>query len=177
MIDVYGDVWRTGGRHRAHGPRAGRHREQRGGQGGDLRPTSTPPPSPSTDQKAALDEVFPIWLELLRQPAFRDDKIDLARNQINTGISRRNDEPSSASPSREASRLVYGKDSPYARQPEYATVAAVTREDLLAWHRSRVHPNNVIVSVLGDFDSREMEARLRKAFAGLGAGLGFGRRR
>ena len=43
--------------------------------------------------KGDFDTVFPIWLELLRKPAFRQDKIDLAKTQANTGISRRNDEP------------------------------------------------------------------------------------
>jgi zinc protease len=163
MIDIYGEVWRTGGSTARTGDDLDDYLEQRAAKvetSSDIDSTAV-----SFDTlKTALDEVFPVWLELLRQPAFRDDKIDLARNQMNTGISRRNDEPSGIA-SREANRLVYGKDSPYARQPEYATVAAVTREDLLAWHKSHVHPNNIIVSVLGDFDSREMEARLRKAFA------------
>ena len=37
-------------------------------------------------------------------------------------------------PSREAAKLVYGADSPYTRQPELATIGAVTLEDLQAWH-------------------------------------------
>ena len=42
--------------------------------------------------------------------------------------------------------------------------AAVTREDLLQWHQQHVAPNNIILGVVGDFDSKEMEATLRKAF-------------
>ncbi len=60
--------------------------------------------------------------------------------------------------------LGYGKQSAYARVPEYATVAAVTREDLLQWHKQHTTPNNIIFGVVGDFDSKEMEATLRKAF-------------
>ena len=48
--------------------------------------------------------------------------------------------------------------------PEYATVAAVTRQDLIDWHGKYVHPNNIILGISGDFDSAAMEARLRAAF-------------
>src|ERR1019366_1276753 len=82
---------------------------------------------------------------------------------LDTGISRRNDEPDSIA-GRESAKLVYGKDSPYARQAEYATVAAVTLDDLKAWHDRTVVPNGIIVSVEGDFDSAAMEAKLRQAF-------------
>jgi hypothetical protein len=35
---------------------------------------------------------------------------------------------------------------------------------LLAWHQKYVHPNNIILGVVGDFDSSKMEAKLREAF-------------
>ena len=60
--------------------------------------------------------------------------------------------------------LGYGKQSAFAQVPEYATVAAVTREDLLQWHQQHTTPNNIIFGVVGDFDSNEMEATLRKVF-------------
>jgi zinc protease len=78
-------------------------------------------------------------------------------------ISRRNDDVGGIA-SREARFLAYGKDNPYARIPEYATVAAVTRDDLLKWHQQFVQPNNIILGVVGDFDATQMEARLRKVF-------------
>ncbi len=50
-----------------------------------------------------------------------------------TEISRRNDDPGEIA-GRESTKLVYGAESPYARQAEYATVDAVTVDDLKAWH-------------------------------------------
>ena len=58
---------------------------------------------------------------------------------------------------REAEKIGYGPASPYAREPEYSTVAAVTRQDLLDWHAAHVHPNNIILSFTGDFDPAAME--------------------
>jgi zinc protease len=164
LVDIYSQVWRTGGTRTRTGDELDDYLEARAARvetGGDVDSTVV-----SFDTlKTALDEVFPVFLEVLRDPAFREDKIGLAKDQLNTGIARRNDDPSGIA-DREARKLVYGPQSPYARQWEYGTVAAVTREDLVAWHRDFVHPNNMIVSVVGDFEPRAMEARLRKAFEG-----------
>jgi len=113
--------------------------------------------------KGDFDAVLAVFDDLLRNPEFREEKIPLAKNQLNTGIARRNDEPMQIA-SRESTKLGYGADSPYARVAEYATVAAVTREDLLAWHRRSVHPDRIVMGVAGDFDSKEMEAKLTKTF-------------
>src|SRR5262249_34400338 len=113
--------------------------------------------------KSDFDTVFPIFADLLRTPEFRQDKIDLAKTQANTNISRRNDDPMGMG-NREANKLAYGTDSPYARQPEYATIASITRDDLIAFHNKYVHPNNIIFGVVGDFDSAKMEAKIKEAF-------------
>jgi zinc protease len=113
--------------------------------------------------KDNFDEVFKVFVEFLQEPEFRQDKVPLAKYQLDTRIARRNDEPAGVA-AREAQKLGYGADSPYARQPEYATVAAVTRDDLVNWHHTYVHPNNVILGVVGDFDSKTMEEKLRAAF-------------
>jgi zinc protease len=101
---------------------------------------------------------------LLKNPEFRADKIEIAQKGMYDGISRRNDDPGQIA-GREAAKLVYGASNPYARVPEYTTVAAITRQNLVEWHGKYVHPNNIILGVVGDFDSAKMEARLREAFA------------
>jgi len=161
LLGLYGQAWRTGGTKAKTGDQLDDELEARGARvesGAGLDSTVL-----SWDcLKESFDPVFATWLELLRSPEFRDDKLALAKRQLQTGIARRNDDPSGIA-SREARKLGYGKESPYARTAEYATVAAVTREDLLAWHAATVHPNNLILGVVGDFDSKAMEARLRKA--------------
>ena len=113
--------------------------------------------------KADFQDVLGIFVDLLRHPAFREDKLTLAKKQMNSSISRRNDESDDIAPM-QTDILGYGKQSAYARVPEYATVAAVTREDLVQWHKQHTTPNNIIFGVVGDFDSNEMEATLRKTF-------------
>jgi len=168
LVSLYGQAWRTGGTKTRTGDALDDFLEARGARvetGGGLDSTTI-----SFDcLKESFEDVFGIFVELLREPEFREDKLVLAKNQLNTGIARRNDDPMGIA-GREARKLGYGADSPYARTPEYATVAAVTRDDLLRWHRTYVHPNNIILGVVGDFDARTLEARLRKAFGGWAKG-------
>jgi predicted Zn-dependent peptidase len=111
-----------------------------------------------------FDEVLPIFVEVLRYPEFSEDKIELEKVQANSAIARRNDSVGAIT-GREFSKLIYGEDSPLARVEEYATIDAITRDDLMAWHGRFYHPNNIYIGVVGDFDSGEMKRKLTEAFA------------
>ena len=163
LVAIYGAAWRTGGTESKTGDELDDFLESRAARvetGSDDDSTSVS----MNVLKGDLDAVYPIWVDLLQHPAFRQDKIDLARTQMNTAIARRNDEPGSII-GREAEKLGYGAGSPFTHQPEYATIAAITRDDLLAFHRRFVHPNNIIIGFVGDFDAAQMESRLRQTFA------------
>ncbi len=162
LLGIYTGSWRTGGTTAKTGDELDLFLEGRAAlveTGGDEDSTAVS----MNVLKGDFDAVFPIWVDVLRNPTFREDKITLAKTQANTGISRRNDDPSGIL-GRELAKLGYGADSPYARQPEYATIASITRDDLLAFHKQTVHPNNIILSFSGDFDSAKVEKRLRDTF-------------
>lgn len=163
LVGIYSQAWRTGGTAAQTGDKLDEFLEARAAR------VETGGGADSTNivldvLKDDFDTVYPIWVELLRKPEFREEKILLAKTQANTGISRRNDEPGGIV-GREANKLAYGADSPYARQAEYATIASITRDDLLAFHKRTVHPNNIILSFIGDFDVTKMEKRLRDTFS------------
>lgn len=162
LVDIYGDVWRTGGTKTKTGDELDDLLEARAAK------IETDGNADSTTiafscLKQDLDTVFPIFADILQNPAFRDDKLELAKEEMGSSISRRNDQIGSIA-GREAGKLAYGKDNPYARTPEYATVAAVTHEDLVQWHQKYVYPNNIIIGMVGDFDAKQMEQKLRAAF-------------
>jgi zinc protease len=168
LADIYGEVWRTGGTKTKTGDQLDDELELIAAKvetGGDGDSTSI-----SWDSlKGDFDRTFAVVMDLLRNPEFREDKIALAKNQLNTVIARRNDDVMEIA-NREATRLGYGPESPWGRIPEYDTVAAVTRDDLVKWHQTYVHPNNMIVGVIGDFDAKAMEKKLRAAFGPLKKG-------
>ena len=162
LTDLYGEVWRTGGSKTKTGDQMDDFLEARAAK------IETDNQSDSTTislncLKGDFDAVFEMFLDLLHHPEFRPDKLELAKEQMYTAISRRNDNVDSIA-HRESRIIAYGKDNPYARVAEYATVAAVTREDLLNWHQQYVYPNNIILGITGDFDAKAMEAKLHQAF-------------
>src|SRR5205823_8591931 len=162
LVSVYANTWRTGGTETKTGDQLDDLLEARAAR------VETGADDDSSNVrldvlKGDFDTVFPVFVDLLQHPAFRQDKIDLAKTQANTGISRRNDDPMGIG-SREAVKLGYGADSPYARQPEYSTIASITRDDLLAFHKRFVQPNNIFLGLVGDFDTASMEQKLRQTF-------------
>jgi len=168
LVDLYGQVWRTGGTAARTGDQLDDFLEARAAK------VETGGGSDSTTiafscLKQDFGDIFNVFLEVLRQPSFRVDKLELAKGQMNSAISRRNDDVEEIA-SRESVKLAYGSDNPYAREPEYATIAAVNRDDLLQWHQQHVHPNNIIFGIVGDFDGAQVEARLREAFGSWPAG-------
>jgi zinc protease len=162
LTDIYGEVWRTGGTKTQTGDQLDDFLEVRASKV----ETSSGPDSTSLNWsclKGDFDDVFKVFIDLIQNPEFRQEKIEIAQRGEYDAISRRNDQIGEIA-QREATKLAYGPDNPYAHVPEYATVAAVTRQDLINWHGTYVHPNNIILGVSGDFDAKAMEAKLRAAF-------------
>ncbi|WP_103126575.1 M16 family metallopeptidase [Nostoc cycadae] len=106
------------------------------------------------------ETVLGLFAEVLREPVFAQDKLDLAKTQAKGGIARRNDDPNGIA-SREFKKLVYGKASPYARTVEYATLDQINRDDLVQFYQQYFHPNNMILGIVGDFDSKKMRSLIQ----------------
>ena len=166
LVGLYGQAWRTSGTAKMDGDALDDLLEAKAAHietAGDDDSTAL-----SWDSlKGDADQVFALALDLLLHPKFDKEKLELAQQQEATGIVRRNDEEGAIA-EREAAKLVYGANSPYTRQPELATIGAVTVDDLKAWHEKTVGGkeggNKLIIGVAGDFDSAAMEAKLRAAF-------------
>jgi zinc protease len=164
LVSLLGQVWRTGGTRGRTGDQIDDYlglRAARIETHGDADSLNLS----ATCLKGDFDDVFKLMVEILREPEFRLDKLELAKKQAFTAISRRNDN-APAIAGRESAKLALGPRHPYARHPEYATINAVRREDLVAWHKRYVIPNTAMIGVTGDFDPAQMEAKLRAALGG-----------
>src|SRR5947208_754832 len=125
LISLYGEVWRTGGTKTQTGDQLDDYLEIRAAK------VETDGNADSTTislscLKEDFNDVFKVFSDLLREPEFRADKLELAKREAFDGISRRNDEISEIA-HREAVKLTYWAQNPYARGPEYATVSALNR--------------------------------------------------
>jgi zinc protease len=119
--------------------------------------------------KEDTDRGLSILADVLRNPKFPEDKIELSKIGQRDAISRRNDDPQSIA-FREFNRVLYGKDSAYGHQTEYRTIKAVSRDDLVNFHKQYFQPENIILGAWGDFDAADMRARIERAFGGWSRG-------
>ncbi|KAM3100163.1 M16 family metallopeptidase [Phormidesmis sp. 146-12] len=110
-----------------------------------------------------LTEVFDLFAEVIQQPAFAPEKFNLAKLQTQGGIARRNDDPNEIA-GREFEKLIYGNTSPYARTVEYTTLENVTREDLISFYQRYFYPKNMLLGIVGDFDSQKMRSLIESKF-------------
>ncbi len=104
-----------------------------------------------------LTDVFGLFAEVLRQPVFPAERIELTKNQLRGAIARRNDDPSSIT-GREFQKLIYGADSPYARTVEYTTLDKISQADVIDFYQQYFHPNNMLLGIIGDFEPTQMRA-------------------
>ena len=114
--------------------------------------------------KETADRVLAVFKDVLTNPEFRQDKLDLTLTQYRSAIARRNDDAGDI-PGRELTRILYGKDTPYGWQPEYADLARIKREDLIAFYQRYYFPKNIMLAVYGDFTASDMKDKLEKLFA------------
>jgi zinc protease len=115
--------------------------------------------------KENIDIALPILADILMHPAFPPDKIQLQKIREHSAIARRNDEVQGIA-YREFYKLIYGPDSVYARQPEHSTIEAITRDDLVAFHKKYYYPNNMMLGVWGDFKTDDMVKKINRTFSG-----------
>jgi zinc protease len=116
-----------------------------------------------------LDRTLQLFAQVLMEPAFREEKVELARKQTIEYLRRQNDDPKAIA-DRELARAIY-RGTPLGQVPTFATIGAITRDDMVNFHRKFYHPGNVILSVAGDFNTREMTAALKRVFAGWEKGM------
>ena len=106
-----------------------------------------------------------IFADILRNPAFREDKLELRKQQAVEGIRRRNDNPIQLA-WRNFSALLYGTDHPFGRYSEIEGIESITVDDLKAFHAKYYYPNNIMLAITGDFDTETLISQLENIFAG-----------
>ena len=111
-----------------------------------------------------FSDVLTVFGDVLQHPRFDPAKLAIAKNLAMAGIARQNDNPDRIM-GREFAKLIYGRDSPYARVASYDTINNIVRHDLVDWHAAYFHPSRVILGLVGDFET-EQALRLVKRVLG-----------
>ncbi len=109
-----------------------------------------------------VDECLGYFKDVLLAPAFRADRLERWKEESLQAIARRNDSPARIS-GREFQIALYG-DHPTAWVSSPESVTAISRDDLVAFHRGIVSPKTTILSVAGNFETEAMLGKLKDVF-------------
>jgi zinc protease len=114
-----------------------------------------------------LAENLPLAFQLLGDvalnPTFPASELETARTRTLSALQASLTQPASIAQRRFA-REVYGDAHPYGRAPLPQTVKAITRADLVNFHRANFRANNALLVVSGDVSADSVIALARKTF-------------
>jgi zinc protease len=115
------------------------------------------------------DEAVRLAALALTQPRFDQQAIDRLRAQLITQVRRAANDPGAV-----ASRILFStafSSHPYGRRTRGTaeTLAAITRDDLVAFHRARYARDNLKIGVVGDIAANELGPLIDRIFGGLPA--------
>ncbi|MBI4567799.1 MAG: insulinase family protein [Planctomycetes bacterium] len=122
----------------------------------------------ATVSLSCLMKDAPLCLEMLgavlRDPRFDAEEVRKHKARTIEGLGRRNDSPPEVL-AREFEALAH-PDHPMSWNVRKPAVEAITRERLLAFHQAWFSPGNTIWAISGDFDAKDMAARVEALLAG-----------
>ncbi len=116
-----------------------------------------------------LDEAFALFIDMVQNPRFDEDRFEIRREQILESFETRNDAGVQIA-IRELGFLMWGQDHFEGRQPTRDSIESITIEDMKALHKKIFHPGNLMIAVTGDVNQDEILAFLNEAMDGWEAG-------
>ncbi len=111
-----------------------------------------------------LDKGLELLSKILIEPAFEQDKFELARQLKSEELRRLKDDPQKLA-FREFNRLMYAHD-PRGNMVSSKSLANISRNDLIEFHHRFFRPDNMIVAVSGDITKEKAAEMFNRYFGG-----------
>ena len=112
--------------------------------------------------KPTLDAAVGVFADVVRNPAYRQADVDRVKVQQAAAIRAQRLQPAAIA-NRVMSRIIYGPAHPLGPQATEASVTAITRDDLAAFHRRWFRPETATLLVVGDTTLAEITPKLEAA--------------
>jgi len=114
--------------------------------------------------KDQTDLMLSLAADMVQNPAFSQGEIDRRKSQTLSSLEVSYDDPESIA-NLVFNKLIFGSH-PYGRPAEGTreSIARLTRDDLVAYHRTWFVPNNSLLTIVGDLKAEEAFAAAQKAF-------------
>ena len=109
-----------------------------------------------------LQQGMAVLGDLLRRPGFAAERLELARLQAQESLRRQNDSPGAIS--RRLLMAALYPDHYLGYSPTQETLAAITEQDMIDFHRTYFAPNKLWIAVSGDFNRENLLQVLQENF-------------
>ncbi len=120
-----------------------------------------------------LDPSLNLFADVVLRPSFPENEVKREQKLVLAGIDREQNSPATVA-LRVLPALLYGAGHPYGNpltgSGTKESVAKLTREDLVKFHDTWLHPNNSTLIVVGDTTLADVKPKLEKLFAGWKSG-------
>ena len=124
-----------------------------GGEGGSMGFQST---------TSKFPQALEILADMLVNPAFPAEALERLRAQRLVALTQAKDQPGSIA-SRVFPKILYGSAHPFGQNVTEESLKAITRDDIVAFHKVYFQPGRALVSVVGDVNSSSVKSTVEKA--------------
>ncbi len=108
---------------------------------------------------------FELVPEMITQPTFPDDELAKIKNLL-IGQTRQRLDDAATLASLHVQNLLWGNEHVRGWIDSEASISALRRDDLVAWHKTWFAPNNAMLVIAGDVDPKQIKGQLERAFGG-----------
>ncbi|MFN2604120.1 MAG: M16 family metallopeptidase [Gemmatimonadaceae bacterium] len=112
-----------------------------------------------------FEPALALLADMLENSTFPDSALERIRARTLVSLTQAKDQPNAIAANVFA-KVVYGSGHPYGRVVNETTVKAITRNDVVAFHRAYYTPGHAVIVVTGDVNPQRVRAQIEKAFAG-----------
>lgn len=116
-----------------------------------------------------LQPALELLADMMLNPAFPEDALERLRAQRLVSLTQAKDRPEAIA-GNVFSKVVYGDVHPYGRVITEETTKAITRDDVVAFHKAYFQPGRASITVVGDVEPAQVKAAFETAFASWPAG-------
>lgn len=112
-----------------------------------------------------LPQVLDLFADASLRPTFPEDRLKKHQRRTVARLAQERQQPGSLA-ARLRGKLLYGDKHPYGAFETEASVGALKRDDLVAFHRANFLPNHATLAVVGDVKTADVLAQIERAFGG-----------
>ena len=115
--------------------------------------------------KKNFDAALALLADMMLNSTFPSEALERLRARTLVNLTQAKDQPNAIG-SQVFAKVLYGDAHPYGQRMTEASAKAITRDDVIAFHKAYFQPGRAIITVVGDVTPSSAKALVEKALAG-----------